>query len=161
MAIKSSEMIRRRETEAIISHLVGRDGRIDTDTNDMRTRILAEFTKKLDGKLKNLQEGEGIVVTFAVDIVGVNGKIRGGSGAQRNMPEYIAWRTAVFERDSYTCQACGDKKRLNAHHIKTWTGYPDLRFDLTNGITLCFSCHAKKHPHIGFSKGKIPKIPNG
>jgi 5-methylcytosine-specific restriction endonuclease McrA len=64
----------------------------------------------------------------------------------RNTPEYKAWRTAVFERDKYTCQECGlFHCVLNAHHIKPYKKYPKLRFDISNGVTLCFNCHQQKH----------------
>jgi len=54
------------------------------------------------------------------------------------------WRIKVFKRDHYICQMCGKKGgRLNAHHIKRFIDYPDLRFDTLNGITLCESCHKK------------------
>jgi 5-methylcytosine-specific restriction endonuclease McrA len=57
------------------------------------------------------------------------------------------WRIGVFERDDYICQLCGYSKGhiLNAHHIKPWAKYPELRFDLDNGITLCRDCHIKIH----------------
>jgi 5-methylcytosine-specific restriction endonuclease McrA len=56
--------------------------------------------------------------------------------------EYQNWRNAVFERDNYTCVFCGEKdKTLNADHIKSWENYPELRFDVNNGRTLCESCH--------------------
>jgi hypothetical protein len=64
----------------------------------------------------------------------------------RNSNEYKAWRDAVFERDDYTCQYC--KKRggkLNAHHIKRFSKFPELRMELTNGITLCSDCHHAVH----------------
>lgn len=67
----------------------------------------------------------------------------------RKSPEYTAWRTAVFVRDNYTCQQCslraGQGKRvdLNADHIKPFALYPELRFELTNGRTLCVPCHRK------------------
>jgi 5-methylcytosine-specific restriction endonuclease McrA len=83
-----------------------------------------------------------------------NGKVRGGSGAERNMPEYIAWRTAVFQRDNYTCQECGETVNVCAHHIMSWSRNPDLRFDSSNGVTLCEDCHAKKHPHLNFYRGE-------
>lgn len=57
------------------------------------------------------------------------------------------WRYDVFLRDAFTCQDCGDDRggNLQAHHIKAWADYPDLRFDIENGITLCRSCHKKRH----------------
>lgn len=55
---------------------------------------------------------------------------------------YRLWREAVFKRDNYTCQFCGERGgRLNADHIKPFALFPELRLELSNGRTLCVPCH--------------------
>jgi len=62
----------------------------------------------------------------------------------RNSMEYKLWRKSVFERDDYTCIWCGQRGvELNADHIKPFAYYPELRFELENGRTLCLECHKK------------------
>jgi hypothetical protein len=46
-------------------------------------------------------EGESLFVESVIEIIRASGQVRGGSGSERNMPEYIAWRSAVYERDGY------------------------------------------------------------
>lgn len=61
-------------------------------------------------------------------------------------PEYRLWRVEVYKRDGYRCRWCGEKpkdRRLQAHHIWTRNKYPERMFDVSNGITLCGSCHYK------------------
>lgn len=67
------------------------------------------------------------------------------NSAIRGSKEYIEWRNAVFARDNYTCVGCGKRGNgnLNADHIKPFSLYPELRFDLDNGRTLCVDCHKK------------------
>lgn len=61
--------------------------------------------------------------------------------------ESDAWYKSVFSRDCFTCQVCGDNKggNLNAHHKFPWKDFPQLRFDINNGITLCEKCHIEIH----------------
>lgn len=59
----------------------------------------------------------------------------------RSSPEYIEWRKSVFERDNYTCQQCGSQRDLQAHHEKQVVFYPELKYDVDNGKTLCKECH--------------------
>lgn len=58
---------------------------------------------------------------------------------------YRKWRESVLKRDKYVCQKCGSSKKLNVHHIKAFSLFPDLREDINNGITLCEKCHKKLH----------------
>lgn len=54
------------------------------------------------------------------------------------------WRKSVFERDNYTCQKCSVRGTyLEADHIKPFAYYPELRYEISNGRTLCRPCHNK------------------
>lgn len=55
--------------------------------------------------------------------------------------EYRIWRQTVFKRDGWKCVICESRTKLQAHHIRRWKDYPDLRFEVSNGISLCFVCH--------------------
>lgn len=63
---------------------------------------------------------------------------------QRGLLAMIKWRKAVFDRDDYTCQICKERGgKLNADHIKPFKYFPELRYDINNGRTLCVPCHRK------------------
>jgi hypothetical protein len=67
----------------------------------------------------------------------------------RGSLEYRLWRESVFKRDDYTCIWCGIRSGngkaiiLHADHIKPFAHYPELRFAIDNGRTLCIDCHKK------------------
>ncbi len=68
----------------------------------------------------------------------------------RSSTQYKLWRTAIFERDEYTCIWCGVKGgQLNADHIKPFALYPELRFAIDNGRTLCVPCHKTTDTYAG------------
>lgn len=66
--------------------------------------------------------------------------------------EYDEWRTKVFERDNYVCQICSQNGYIEAHHIKSWAKYVDLRYIVENGIALCERCHKLVHKLIRLQK---------
>lgn len=50
------------------------------------------------------------------------------------------WSEKVRKRD-IECKRCGAKERLQAHHIIPWKDNDNLRYDISNGLTLCINCH--------------------
>jgi hypothetical protein len=72
---------------------------------------------------------------------------------------YKLWRESVFVRDDYTCQICGKKGgKLNADHIESFARYPEMRYDLSNGRTLCEQCHRLTPTFGGKSKKGFKKV---
>ena len=74
----------------------------------------------------------------------------------RNSIRWKNWRKAVFERDNFTCQNkdcsfCNNERGmiLHPHHIKSKKQYPELVFDIHNGITYCEGFHLKSNLHKG------------
>lgn len=76
----------------------------------------------------------------------------------QGLAKYRAWRSAVYERDGFTCQGCGKRgEKLNADHIKPLclilhderiktvqdAVASDALWDVKNGRTLCVPCHKK------------------
>jgi len=87
------------------------------------------------------------------------GKNPSGSTAHR----LEEWQKQVFERDGYACQNPNCPQNtdlLDAHHIKSRKDYPELLYDLENGVTLCRSCHVSTHQK-GKPKSNESKIKNG
>ncbi len=62
---------------------------------------------------------------------------------------YYQWAQAVKRRDFFKCRIQGADccEEVVAHHILSFRDYPELRFVINNGITLC-----KKHHPLKFSE---------
>lgn len=121
----------------IISQLVGR-------------KQSKETIEKRVSKLRGIKRPQWVIDKIkhpkGKDIWNWKGGISQGNYSIRRSAKMKRWRISVFERDNYTCQYC--KKiggKLNAHHIKYFSLYPELRYDINNGITLCLGCHIDVH----------------
>lgn len=58
---------------------------------------------------------------------------------------YKYWMLNVRKRDNWKCKISNQdcKGRLETHHILNWKDYPELRYDINNGITLCHFHHPR------------------
>lgn len=89
-----------------------------------------------------------------------NGSWKGGitpeTRKQRNSVQIKLLREKCFKRDKWTCQECGARSvYIEAHHLKSWARYPELRFVLENLQTLCKECHQKTDSYKGKNKKLI------
>ena len=64
---------------------------------------------------------------------------------------YQEWRLSVYTRDEFKCRKCGKKSEgdLRAHHVLSFTRYPEARTEIDNGVTLCNRCHIEFHREYG------------
>ena len=95
---------------------------------------------------KNISEG--LNRYYSKNPVGKNNSNwKGGTSSEKKKiqgsSEWKNWRIKVFQRDDFTCQECGIKGNMEPHHIKQFSLYIELRFDVDNGLTLCKNCHKK------------------
>lgn len=100
-----------------------------------RRRLVSEETRK---KMSDAHKGEKASCW--------KGGITSQNHRVRDSFQYRNWRLKIFKRDNFTCQGC--KKvggRLEAHHIKSFAKYLELRFCIDNGVTLCKDCHKQIH----------------
>ena len=113
---------------------------------DQLAVIMAICAYALDGEEPDWDKlPDAVAVVFEICRPLLDLDIRQSAEGRRSI-EYKEWRKSVYERDSYRCQACGARGvRLNAHHRKQYAFFPELRYDLDNGVTLCVACHKAEH----------------
>lgn len=98
-----------------------------------------ETRKKISSKMRIVVLGEKNN-NWKGGVTPINFKIR-------NSIEYKLWRKSVWEIDRWTCVWCGYKSKglkpadIHADHIKRFSEFPELRFAIDNGRTLCIPCH--------------------
>lgn len=116
---------------------LGNKGKIRTAEHNEKNRLVhlgkigywrGKKRPEMSGEKNNMWKG---------GITPINEKVR-------KTLKYKLWREAIFKRDNWTCQICSQiGGKLNADHIKPFAYYPELRFELSNGRTLCVDCHRK------------------
>jgi len=121
-----------------------------------------DYIKKMKNSHKGKKQTIETIKKRILKISGANnwnwkGGITKESEKIRKSWEYEIWRKSIYKRDNYTCINCGKVGgNLHAHHLKAFSLYPDLRFIISNGETLCCGCHKKTETY----GGKIKKYEN-
>jgi hypothetical protein len=78
------------------------------------------------------------------------------NASARSKERHGLWSAQIMARDNYTCGGCGKRGgELHAHHIKPWKTHPELRNELSNGITLCVPCHHEAH---GYKENRVNSV---
>ena len=130
------------------------------------------LVKETIGKLwrgkKRSKKTKKLISKNHVDVSGKNNPMYGVSGEnspnwnqnltdehrmnKRRIQGYDEWRSAVYEKDNYTCKCCGDDRggNLVAHHVESYNSNEELRTEVSNGITMCEQCHKNFHHQFGY-----------
>lgn len=76
--------------------------------------------------------------------------------------EWKAFARKVSRRDRRVCARCQaspqGRKSVHIHHILPWAGYPALRMDLSNVVTLCRDCHDWIHSAENAAREFLPAL---
>lgn len=67
-----------------------------------------------------------------------------------NDPLQQWWSRSIKNRDNWKCRISNENcsGKLEAHHILPWSEFPELRYQLNNGITLCHAHHPRKRDEV-------------
>lgn len=57
---------------------------------------------------------------------------------------WAAVRKQALKRDNNTCQNCGNPGN-DVDHIQKRSTHPELKYELSNLVTLCRPCHRARH----------------
>jgi hypothetical protein len=67
-------------------------------------------------------------------------------GTVREAGQWMRNRILALTRDDYRCQDCGRQDKLHVHHVNPWQPEQEDPHVVDNLLTLCASCHRKRHP---------------
>lgn len=55
------------------------------------------------------------------------------------------WSREVRIACDHKCVQCGKTRKLTSHHLFSKSKFPLLKYNISNGIALCFNCHMELH----------------
>lgn len=144
---KSSEEHKKKISKALKGRKLSKEHIEKMRKRQTGKKLSKETREKMSRVHKLLNSGERLPILNGENSFLWKGGITPMNKKIRSSLEYKLWRKSVFERDNYTCVWCGsrssegNKVTLNADHIKPFAYFPELRFAIDNGRTLCLPCH--------------------
>jgi predicted DNA-binding protein YlxM (UPF0122 family) len=122
---------------------------------ELKRRERSDAMKMITKSMEHRQKLADVRRSKGIGIGDKNHAWKGGVGKKvndRNIAGLVYWKNSVKRRDGFRCQMCGvdglvecphcgTKPSLHVHHIKSWIHHPELRLDISNGVTLCEKCH--------------------
>jgi 5-methylcytosine-specific restriction endonuclease McrA len=55
------------------------------------------------------------------------------------------WSREVRIACDHKCVQCGKSRKLTSHHLFSKSKYPLLKYNINNGVALCYECHNELH----------------
>jgi hypothetical protein len=159
-----SEDSKLKMSKSGVGRVVSEETRKKISEGNKGKKKSSEHIKNLSNSHKGLKQTQEQIAKRVIKISGeLSGQWKGGitpiNHKIRTSLEYKLCRTAVYERDNYTCVWCGQRGgKLNADHIKPFCLYPELRFAIDNGRTLCVDCHKKIGWNLFRENNPVKKI---
>lgn len=151
---KSKTGIPQTHPNSLANLVPGKKGMIPWNKGKKIGPLSEEHKNKI--KLASIKNGSRPPIMFGSNHPNWRGGITPINAQIRNSLEYKLWRKSVFERDNYQCVWGGKEhgNNLIADHIKPFAHYPELRFAIDNGRTLCRKCHLTTDTFAGRSRIK-------
>jgi 5-methylcytosine-specific restriction endonuclease McrA len=141
---------------------LGSKASYETREKQKKAKIGIKLSQKTKDRMSNSKIGikftEEHIKNLKLSHIGVNCGEKNGNWIKdrtklakhqkRNDYTYKEWRKKCLVRDNYQCKICGEKytkeNKLIVHHILPWSQFPQERYNINNGITLCKIHHPRK-----------------
>ena len=154
--IKNSEIERRRGISEYRKKLVGKLNPFYGKKHSKKTK--QNIRESMVGKKQSEEHIKNRTKSY-VKFYDEKGRKSSLNDLLRHRSAWKIWRELIFLRDNFTCQNsscqyCNNKIGifLHPHHIKPISLFPELAFNINNGITYCAEFHLKGELHKGIKK---------
>lgn len=132
---------------------VGKKANLDTRIKLSRAHKGLKNTlghKMMDESKKRMSEAHQKRISLGLWKNQHGGIKRYNGTLKKSSKNHEKWSKQVKDRDKWVCRIADVNcdGRLEAHHILPWSKYPELRYQINNGITVCQHHHPLKADEV-------------